>query len=75
MSFLAHDWCFLVEGLFFAIQVSGQANKQTTAGEAAYHRGSILASHPAAPGSIASVPEFFSDEKLSMLLRLINGTG
>ena len=28
---------------------------------------------PAAPGLIPSVPNFFSVEKLSMLLRLING--
>ena len=38
-------------------------------------RGSTLASHPAAPGSIPPVPRKFSEEKLSMLLRLINGTG
>ena len=38
---------------------------------AAKHRGSILASHPAAPGLIPSIPE----EKILMLLRLINGAG
>ena len=40
---------------------------------AVLHRGSMLASQPAALGLIPSVPEIFSDEKLSMLLRLING--
>ena len=34
----------------------------------AWHRGSILASHPAGPGSNHSVPEKISEEKLSMLL-------
>ena len=29
----------------------------------------------AAPGSILHVPKIFSDKKLSMLLRLINGAG
>ena len=40
---------------------------------AAKRRGSILASHPTAPGSIASMPTNNSDEKLWMLLRLVNG--
>ena len=34
-----------------------------------------VASHPAAPGSITCIPEIFSEEKLSMMLRLINGAG
>ena len=37
--------------------------------------GSKLASHPATLGLIPSIPEFFSEEKLTMLLRLINGAG
>ena len=37
--------------------------------------GIARASHPAAPGSMPSVPKKFSEEKLSMLLRLINGAG
>ena len=37
----------------------------------AKHRGSILASYSAAQGLIPSIPE----EKLLMLLRLINGAG
>ena len=39
------------------------------------YRGSILASHPAAPGSNPSITKKISEEKVSMLLRLINGTG
>ena len=39
------------------------------------HRGSILASHPAAPGSNPIISDTFSEEKLLILLRLINGTG
>ena len=31
--------------------------------------------YPAALGSIPSIPEIFSEEKLSMLRRLINGAG
>ena len=38
-------------------------------------RGGTLASHPEAPGLIPGVPELFSDEKLSMLVRLINSAG
>ena len=47
---------------------------------AAQHRGSIRASHPAAPGSILNVPmNFFqrmiiSDELVMMLLGLIDGS-
>ena len=41
----------------------------------ALHRGSKLASHPTATGSNLSFPEKFSEEKLSKLLRLINGAG
>ena len=39
---------------------------------AAKHRGSNLASRPAAPGLIRNVPQIFSEEQLSTLLRLIN---
>ena len=39
---------------------------------AAEHRGSILASHHAAPGSIPGIPKKIQRKKLSMLLRLIN---
>ena len=41
-------------------------------GGGAEHRGSISASHPAAPGSILGIPKHFS--KFLMLLRLIDGT-
>ena len=39
------------------------------------HRGSILASHPAAAGSKPSFPKKNSEEKIFMLLRLINSAG
>ena len=42
---------------------------------AAQHRGSILASHRADPGSNPSIPKFFAEEKVLMLQRLINGAG
>ena len=39
------------------------------------HSGSILVAHPAVQSSIPSVPPKKSEEKLSMLLRLINDMG
>ena len=44
-------------------------------GAASQHRGNILASHPAALGSTFSIPPKNFEEKLSMLLRLINDAG
>ena len=38
----------------------------------AQHRGSILASHPAAPGSIPSIPTNFSMERVSILVGEVN---
>ena len=38
------------------------------------HRGSVHASHPAAPGSIPSVPVIFLHGIFMMSLRLIDGT-
>ena len=53
------NWSYLIQPRIF---MSG----------AAQHRGSILASHPGAPGSIPSSSEFFSEQKLAILLRLID---
>ena len=51
--------------------ISKEESSERFRGEgAAWHRGSILASHPPALGIIPSVPK-----KLAMLLMLINSTG
>ena len=50
-------------------------NKDKLERGAAQHTGRILASHPAAPDLIPTIPVIFSEEKLSMLLRLINSAG
>ena len=43
--------------------------------EGGKHSTKVLASHPADPGSIPSVPQKNAEEKLSMLPRLIKGAG
>ena len=52
-------------------QTENHLRRLNLRGGAARHRGSILTSHLAAPGLISTV----SQEKLSMLLRLINSVG
>ena len=52
--------------------MQGKIIKVIVARGAALHRGSVLAFHPAAPGSVLGVPKNFSE--FLMLLRLVNGT-
>ena len=64
------DWSIVELTDWESAQTSTQTDQQGL-GEGYIAR----ASHPAAPGSMPSVPKKFSEEKLSMLLRLINGAG
>ena len=48
-------------------QTSAVVKKIPTRGGCKAHVGSILASHPAAPCSILSVPQIFTEENLSII--------
>ena len=61
--------------LIFSVNEFSTYNKLISHKGTAYCFGSILASHPAVSGLISSFPKFYSEEKLSMLLKLIKGAG